>query len=189
MKELPSPLINATHTRGNDWFEQSRVHSLNNNSVKALECINQALMSDPHNAQFLQEKAQLLFTRRQFSDAIELYDQILRDGSHPALDTIWYNKALAVYSEKEDLTQALVCLTKATDMNPREKTYWLLKSKILNNMNRPQESLKAAEELFNLDPHDKLTWQWKAELLADMGNIEEANRWYQKIEQALGLQQ
>ncbi len=139
---------------------------------------------DPHNALFLQEKAQLLFVRRQFSDAIELYDRILREGSHPSLDTIWYNKALAVYSEKEDLNQALVCLTKAIDMNPREKAYWLLKSKILNNMNRPDESYQAAEELFKLDPADPLTWQWKAELLADMGNIEEANRWFHKVEQA-----
>lgn len=122
--------------------------------------------------------------RRQFSDAIELYDRILREGSHPALDTIWYNKALAVYSEKEDLNQALLCLTRAIEMNPRDKTYWLLKSKILNNLNRPEESYRAAEELFRLDPRDALTWQWKAELLADMGDIEEANRWFHKVEQA-----
>jgi tetratricopeptide (TPR) repeat protein len=183
-QELLSPLINTTHVRGNDWFEQCRAHTLNNNPVKALECINQALLTDPHNALFLQEKAQLLFVRRQFSDAIELYDRILREGSHPALDTIWYNKALAVYSEKEDLNQALLCLSKAIETNPREKTYWLLKSKILNNMNRPDESYQAAEELFKLDHNDPLTWQWKAELLADMGNIEEANRWFHKVEQA-----
>ena len=84
--------------------------------------------------------------------------------------------------------EALKCINKTLELNPKEISFLKLKCEILSDFNREEEAIKCYEEVLkildeNLEtkPEDKFLLKDKANCLCDMGRYEDAVSCFEKV--------
>lgn len=110
---------------------------------EAIECFERSIAINSSDPEALNLKATAMsLGQKKYSEAIVLFDLIL--DSHPSYVDAWIGKGMALGNEG-DLTDALQCFGKATEVSPENPSAWNNKGAILME----QEKYQLALDCFN----------------------------------------
>jgi tetratricopeptide (TPR) repeat protein len=91
----------------------------------------------------------------------------------------WNNKGGSLYTLGR-YEEAIRCLDKALELDPRHSNAWTNKGNSLDNLGHHEEAIGCYEKTIELDPRDAAAWYNKGASLESMGRNEEAIRYYEK---------
>lgn len=135
-----------------------------------------AQKANPHSQAPLLEKARQLFFADQFSEAIDLYTQLLRD--QPTVDA--YEGRAGVYEYLEKYEDAITDLTKVIELDPSEFNYthrgdvlfaW---AKEAGRDDLYSKALADYEEALKSSPDDEPYQTMRCQILTKMGRTDQA---------------
>lgn len=86
-----------------------------NNLEKAIEYFKKAIEIDSNNVNALHNCADLLNSKNQFKEALEIYTTLC--NTHPETGFYWYNKAISEFGLKKN-EDGQYSLNKAYELNP-----------------------------------------------------------------------
>ncbi len=123
------------------------------------------------------EKANTLFTKQKYEDAISFYDKTL--SSLPRFSKALSKKADALFHLKR-YEESLDCYDKALQIEPDSADLLSLKGICLLDLKRYDEALASFEEAILIEPKHAAAWNFKGVCLFSLGRLEKALECFDK---------
>ena len=124
------------------------------------------------------DKANNLFVRGQYNEAIECYDKAL--AIDPKSADTWYNKGLA-FNELGKYHEAIECYDKALAINGKDAYTWYNKGLTLSNLGSYDEAIKCYDKALQLNSEYTNALNNKSHILVAIGEYAEAMKSYKKV--------
>ena len=100
-----------------DWLGLAKIYAIKKNYEKAIEACDYALAIDENDLNALSFRGYCLFDTRRYEEAIAVFDEYVRNGGSKS---IAYELIAECYSALKKTKEAIVYLTKAYEINPRD---------------------------------------------------------------------
>ncbi len=121
------------------------------------------------------------YRRQDFGGSLQAYERALqaaeKGGSRDNAEVPWYSKGAALVMLDRP-AEALVCLERALEINPKSEVAWVNKGTALAKLGRHEEALRCYNAALRLNPTYEVAWNNKANTLARRGKHREAIRCY-----------
>lgn len=115
------------------------------------------------------ERANSLFERQQYSQAVAAYDRLLQTDIDRSF-ALWTNRGYALFGLNR-YRAALESCTKATTLNPQAAFAWNCQGEALYYLNKPDNALKAFERAISLKPERAVFRLNQSQILVDFGQF------------------
>jgi len=125
----------------------------------------------PEDVAPLFSQALFLQDRGRHTDALALYDEILK--LDPDFAGAWSNKGV-VLVELGRTDEAIKCYGRALEINPSLSKAWCNKGVALHKLGRTDEALKCFDRALEINPRDAEVWCNKGGVLHELGRTDEA---------------
>jgi len=162
----------------------SELRDTTNSSVIMLAKISEAktrasLLMDEESvdAGYLLQRGDSLDDEREFEQAIEYYDKIIK--IYPNY-TVAYNNKGASLDELGRYEEAIECYNKAIELYPNYPAAYNNKGSALKNMKRYTEAIECYDQVLALDPNAAVAYNNKGFALRSLNKVREAVECYEK---------
>jgi len=118
------------------------------------------------------ERARLLREHRRYDEAIAAVHQYL--AAEPDDPKGYLELALAFYEEGKALPKGLEAIDQAISLNPVDAPLHAVRSGVLHELDRHQDSLSAADKARTLDPEFAFAWFCRGNALLSLRKLDEA---------------
>ena len=143
----------------------------------AEDLLKKALAKEKNNQHFLLNYANLLYEKRQFHEAVTLYQKAIRQ--RPS-DPICFANLAACYNEQGQPLLGLRVSDQAIQLKPDYAEAWCHRGLALHDLRRYEEAIDSHERALELKPDYVEAWSNRGNALHELKRYEEAIAHYDK---------
>jgi tetratricopeptide (TPR) repeat protein len=132
-------------------------------------------------------KASILTKTGRFKEAINCYDEVLKDRpDFPSRAPIWKGKGDVYFAEK-NYDNSINCYDKANALDPLLIDSWYNKGKAFYSLNKLNDSIKCFDKVTEIDDSCAKGWLFKGKVLRKMGIHDEAETAFKKYKEIIKI--
>ncbi len=142
----------------------------------ALRDLDQAIALEPNFTPALLLKADIHYSRQEFTEAIKIWEVI----KTPEDQKFQSSFSLALW-QLGRMEEALALCDRQLVATPNDSYVWQIKAGILNNLQREQEALEACDRGLKISPETTYLWEIKGAIFQNQQDLEQALAAYNQV--------
>ena len=180
MKSIPFLLLafclaampSASGQEASYWQAQALSDHQNGSSILALDDIDEYLALEPDDPWAWSFKANLLKDMKQYSEAVDSFDQITRID--PGNAQAYNDRALLLSGGLNQHDEAIESIKKAIEINPENANYYFNMGIILEAQESYDEALQSYSQATTLNPSLAVAWYRQGMVYKDLEKLNES---------------